>query len=377
MRACNTDIKRTIRDQPQYLAAFHQRRTLPAVIDQFAMIVRDRRCIYDQVRVRRNKAYVFFVVDGDPFAHQLTSQLRLRPVIPRDVLPMKGEIPGQRAHSNDSDADKIYRPYVFKLHHCRIVLNISPAMRSPASVMASRPILSLSVRRRLVSCDKARTVGTKIFFASPSLTMRPAFLLTRFCAFTVWWSSAAWGKGTKTTGFATTHNSAMDMAPEREITTSAAAKAYSICGMKSAVQMSARPALISAARAAKGLPVCQISWVPALANSSKFAAMASLMPLAPSEPPVDKMMGRAGSRPKNLAPSSWLTLLFAIALRTGLPVTRMRPAGKKADIRSLATKMRVAFFPNKTLLLPAKELLSWMKVGIPFACADRNTGKLE
>jgi hypothetical protein len=44
---------------------------------------------------------------------------------------------------------------------------------------------------------------------------------------------------------------------------------------------------------------------------------------------------------------------------------------------SEATKMRVAFFPRRILLLPAKELLSWIKVGMPLACAERRTGKLE
>src|SRR6185437_11933517 len=219
-----------------------------------------RRRIYDQIGVRRYEVEVFFIVNGDAFVYKLTGQQGFRPVISRYRLSVENEVPGQSTHPYATDADKIYRPYVLKLHHCRIVLNISAAIRSPASVMANRPILAFNVACLVLSMHRARTVCTKIFLASASLTRRPAFLLTRFCAFTVWWSSAAKGKGTKTTGFAATHSSAMDMAPDREITTSAAAKAYSICGMKSAVQTSFRAAQSAAALAANGLPVCQISW---------------------------------------------------------------------------------------------------------------------
>ena len=57
--------------------------------------------------------------------------------------------------------------------------------------------------------------------ASAFFTIMAASALTSCCAFLVWWSSAAVGSGTKMTGFCTKASSEIEMAPAREMTTSA------------------------------------------------------------------------------------------------------------------------------------------------------------
>ena len=75
------------------------------------------------------------------------------------------------------------------------------------------------------------------------------------------------------------------------------------------------------------------------------------------------------------------TAVIGVGGYSSFPVLRLAQAkGIPTFIHesnSLATKTFTAFLPSMILLLPANELLSCIKVGIPFACAKRNTGKLE
>ena len=108
-----------------------------------------------------------------------------------------------------------------------------------------------------------------------------------------------------------------------------------------------------------------------------FLSIASLILFAPRLPPIERMVFFLVFNPKNFIPSSLVTLLCDMLALTGLPVIIIFSFGKNFSIPSLATKILVALLPSMILLLPAKELLSCIKVFIPFVWANFNTGKLE
>ena len=71
MRACNTDIKRTIGDRTQHIASFHHRIIIIQVVIQFAVILWHGRCVHYQFRCLVNEPDIIFKVNSNSFADQL------------------------------------------------------------------------------------------------------------------------------------------------------------------------------------------------------------------------------------------------------------------------------------------------------------------
>ena len=144
------------------------------------------------------------------------------------------------------------------------------------------------------------------------------------------------------------------MAPDRATTISAAAYAYSICVINSFIQTDCF-SFFSKVFGLNDFPVCQISCNPAFNKFSRPLSTASLIDLAPRLPPTTSTVFRFSANEKNFTPSLFVTVDRAIDALTGFPVTCILSAGKKISIPSVATKIRVAFFPNSLLDLPANE----------------------
>ena len=71
---------------------------------------------------------------------------------------------------------------------------------------------------------------------SVSLSKSAAFWSAMAWAFLVWWSSATLGEGTKITGLPTTASSLTELAPAREIITSAMEKAALMSSTKGRIR---------------------------------------------------------------------------------------------------------------------------------------------
>ena len=90
------------------------------------------------------------------------------------------------------------------------------------------------------------------------------------------------------------------------------------------------------------------------AMRERFLMTLSFSVRAPKLPPISKMVGFVGLRPKAAAHSCRVRESLSKLCLTGLPVSRIRSLGKKRSMPSYATHILLAFFARVLFVKPAK-----------------------
>ena len=196
---------------------------------------------------------------------------------------------------------------------------------------------------------------------------------TRCRALAVWWSPGAPGSGTRTDGTPRTVISAIDVAPDRQSTRSAAANSVGrSCSYSTALYSTSVGTAVAISPADH--PRAPTTWLttrgPPVQPSTK-PATARLIRRAPSEPPKTTRRGRPSSprlpRPVLLPPAS-----KRIRARTGFPVSSARGRGVPAN----ETAQTRANRPRRRLAAPGTAFCSATRSGTRRATAASPQGML-
>ena len=112
MSTTHTDIKRAFRDPLQNITSFYNCIVMFTVIHQLGMFGRNGGCIYYCICIFGCQFNIFFIVNSNATRFQFACKRSRSFIITTHINIPRLEIPCQSTHTNTTDADEIYFPYL-------------------------------------------------------------------------------------------------------------------------------------------------------------------------------------------------------------------------------------------------------------------------